>query len=78
MVTGCESPLAWFLARKLDDLGFTIFAGFTKKSGEDADLLKEEGSGRMTILQLDVTSERQVSIIIFNENVYKLFHDKSF
>lgn len=63
MVTGCESPLAWFLARKLDDLGFTIFAGFTKKAGEDADLLKEEGSGRMTILQLDVTSERQVSIL---------------
>lgn len=61
-MTGCESPLAWFLARKLDEIGFTVFAGFTKRSGcDDADLLKEEGSGRMTVLQLDVTSERQVA-----------------
>lgn len=61
LITGCESPLAWFLARKLDELGFTIFAGFTKRACEDADQLKEEGTGRITILQLDVTSERQVS-----------------
>lgn len=61
LITGCESPLAWHLARKLDEIGFTIFAGFSKRSScEDADILKEEASGRMTILQLDVTSERQV------------------
>lgn len=41
-------------------VGFTIFAGFTKRACEDADQLKEEGTGRITILQLDVTSERQV------------------
>ena len=52
------------MARKLDEMGYTIFAGFTKRLGcEDADLLKEESSGRMTILQLDVTSERQVCFI---------------
>lgn len=61
LITGCESPLAWCLARKLDELGFTIFAGFTKRAGcNDADLLKEETSGRTKILQLDVTSETQV------------------
>lgn len=61
LITGCESPLAWCLARKLDDLGFTVFAGFTKRTGcNDADLLKEESSGRTKILQLDVTSETQV------------------
>lgn len=64
LITGCESPLAWCLARKLDELGFTIFAGFTKRSGcADADLLKEESSGRTKILQLDVTSETQVSFL---------------
>lgn len=64
LITGCESPLAWCLARKLDELGFTIFAGFTKRSGcADADLLKEESSGRTKILQLDVTSETQVNTI---------------
>lgn len=53
--------MAWCLARKLDELGFTIFAGFTKRTGcADADLLKEESSGRTKILQLDVTSETQV------------------
>lgn len=61
LITGCESPLAWCLARKLDEIGFTIFAGFTKRTGNsDADLLKEESSGRTKILQLDVTSETQV------------------
>jgi len=61
LITGCESPLAWCLARKLDELGFTIFAGFTKRTGcADADLLKEESSGRTKILQLDVTSETQM------------------
>lgn len=64
LITGCESPLAWCLARKLDELGFTIFAGFTKRTGcADADLLKEESSGRTKILQLDVTSETQVAIL---------------
>jgi len=61
LITGCESPLPWCLARKLDDLGFTVFAGFTKRTGcADADLLKEESSGRTKILQLDVTSETQM------------------
>lgn len=64
MVTGCESPLAWALAKKLDEMGFSVFAGFTKKiDSEEADLLKEESSGRMQILQLDVTSEAQVDFI---------------
>lgn len=62
LITGCESPLAWCLARKLDEIGFTVFAGFSKKHGcADADLLKEESSGRTKILQLDVTSETQVT-----------------
>lgn len=61
LVTGCESPLVWCLAKKLDDIGFTVFAGFSKKhDNEDADLLKDEGTGRMKILQLDVTSETQI------------------
>lgn len=69
LITGCESPLAWCLVRKLDELGFTIFAGFTKRTGcADADLLKEETSGRTKILQLDVTSETQVKHERTNES----------
>lgn len=58
-------------------LGFTIFAGFTKRACEDADQLKEEGTGRITILQLDVTSERQVRSptkrCSFREEYFKVF-----
>ena len=61
MFLGCESPLAWYLCKKLDDLGFTVFAGFHKLSGNaDADLLKEDCSARLKLLQLDNSSEIQV------------------
>lgn len=75
LITGCESPLAWCLARKLDELGFTIFAGFTKRSGcADADLLKEESSGRTKILQLDVTSETQVNHSEYEKKCSRMEH----
>uniref|UniRef100_A0A7G3AFF8 Putative d-beta-hydroxybutyrate dehydrogenase n=1 Tax=Lutzomyia longipalpis TaxID=7200 RepID=A0A7G3AFF8_LUTLO len=61
LVTGCESPLVWHLARHLDEMGFTVFAGFTHLAdSEEAAILKEECSGRMKVLQLDVTSETQM------------------
>lgn len=62
LITGCDTPLAWRLARKLDEIGFTVFAAFPKlEDCNDADLLKDECSGRLKILQLDVTSEVQVT-----------------
>ncbi|XP_037917044.1 D-beta-hydroxybutyrate dehydrogenase, mitochondrial isoform X2 [Hermetia illucens] len=59
LITGCESPLAWYLAKKLDDLGFTIYAGFaTEIDCDEAQILKEECSGRIKIVHLDITSEK--------------------
>jgi len=51
------------LAKKLDDLGFTVFAGFNvpTEESEEAAILKEETSGRMKILHVDPTSEKTVS-----------------
>ena len=61
LITGCDSPLARTLARKLDDIGFTVFAAFRKlRDNNDAVLLKEQSSGRLYTIQLDVTSEVQV------------------
>lgn len=75
LVTGCEESIAWNLAKKLDDLGFTVFAGFTKVSAcEEAEVLREEGSGRMKVLQLDVTSETQV----FTTNCARATKEKYF
>lgn len=67
LITGCDSPLAWRLARKLDEIGFAVFAAFPKlDDSSDAELLKDECSGRLKLLQLDVTSEVQVSVVIFS------------
>lgn len=65
LITGCDSPLAWYLAKKLDDLGFTVYAGFNTPIDEsdEAKILKEETSGRMKLLHLDVSSEKSVSTI---------------
>ncbi|XP_013106174.2 D-beta-hydroxybutyrate dehydrogenase, mitochondrial [Stomoxys calcitrans] len=60
LITGCESPIAWYLAKKLDDLGFHVFAGFNVpiEESEEATILREETSGRMKTIHLDVTSEK--------------------
>ncbi|XP_017033152.1 D-beta-hydroxybutyrate dehydrogenase, mitochondrial [Drosophila kikkawai] len=60
LITGCEAPLAWYLAKKLDDLGFTVYAGFNTpiEDSDEAKILKEETSGRMKLLHVDVTSEK--------------------
>ncbi|XP_053671468.1 D-beta-hydroxybutyrate dehydrogenase, mitochondrial [Anopheles nili] len=58
LVTGCESLLGRTLAKRLDDLGFTVFAAFKKlQDSTDAATLKETSSGRLKLLQLNVTSE---------------------
>lgn len=62
LVTGCDNVLGNALARRLDDLGYHVFAGFQNKGGNiDADMLKEDCSGRLHTLQLDITSETQVN-----------------
>lgn len=59
LITGCEFPLAWYLAKKLDDLGFTVYAAFaTEVDCDEAQILKEETSGRMKIVHIDVASEK--------------------
>lgn len=61
LITGCESALARALAKRLDDLGFTVFAGFkTLEDNDEAGMLKALSSGRLKVIQLDVTSEVQM------------------
>lgn len=49
------------LALHLDRLGATVFAGCLHAKGPGAVKLKEGGSGRMHVMQLDVTSDEQVA-----------------
>ncbi|XP_066999152.2 D-beta-hydroxybutyrate dehydrogenase, mitochondrial [Anabrus simplex] len=60
LITGCESPIGYTTARRLDEQGFTVYAGFLNKDSDDAKKLKEESSGRLHLLQLDVTSEKEI------------------
>lgn len=65
-MTGCESPLAWYLCKKLDDIGFAVFAGFKNVSDNaEAELLKDECSARVRVLQIDASSEKQVTMSVF-------------
>lgn len=53
--------------------GFTVFAGFTSKAENEEAMqkLKQEASGRLHVLQLDVTSEHDIhsSFLYVNENL---------
>ncbi|XP_034937166.1 D-beta-hydroxybutyrate dehydrogenase, mitochondrial [Chelonus insularis] len=73
LVTGCDSRIGYAVARKFDELGFTVFAGFQDKlENEDkVEKLKKEASGRLHILQLDITSERDIhsTFLYVNENL---------
>lgn len=61
LITGCDSRVGSALARQLDELGFTVFAGFQNAEGNsEAEELKEICSARLHILQLDVSSETQI------------------
>ncbi|XP_069160143.1 D-beta-hydroxybutyrate dehydrogenase, mitochondrial [Procambarus clarkii] len=61
LVTGCDSGFGLALALHLHKLGLRVFAGCLQDDGEGAKELRKERSERLHVLQLDVTSEKQVS-----------------
>ncbi|XP_043798696.1 D-beta-hydroxybutyrate dehydrogenase, mitochondrial isoform X2 [Apis laboriosa] len=73
LITGCDSRVGYTLSKQLDELGFTVFAGFNTKveNEEIMQKLRQEASGRLHILQLDVTSEHDIhsTFLYVNENL---------
>ncbi|XP_033356143.1 D-beta-hydroxybutyrate dehydrogenase, mitochondrial [Bombus vosnesenskii] len=73
LITGCDSRVGYTLSKQLDELGFTVFAGFNAKveNEETMQKLKQEASGRLHILQLDITSEHDIhsTFLYVNENL---------
>ncbi|XP_014251063.1 D-beta-hydroxybutyrate dehydrogenase, mitochondrial [Cimex lectularius] len=59
VLSGCENNVGYAIAKYLDELGMTVFAGFAKET-ENRFKLKNECSGRLQIIDLDVTSEKSV------------------
>ncbi|XP_034282421.1 17-beta-hydroxysteroid dehydrogenase type 2 [Pantherophis guttatus] len=60
LITGTDSGIGHELAKYLDSLGFTVFAGVLNATGPGAKTLKETCSERLSILQLDITSSVQI------------------
>ncbi|XP_059375429.1 retinol dehydrogenase 7-like [Carassius carassius] len=62
LITGCDSGFGRHLAKKLDHMGFTVFAGCLYPEGPGAQSLVEEGSDRVKVLKLDVTKDEDVCL----------------
>lgn len=64
LVTGCDSGFGNLLTKRLDLLGFKVFACCLSKSGVEG--LKSECSVNVTAIQMDVTSDASIEGAIEN------------
>lgn len=63
-VTGCSSGFGKELVKRLDSLGFTVFAGVRSLKGDDrVSELVSHCSKRLSLVKIDVTDDKQVSYI---------------
>ncbi|XP_035693492.1 D-beta-hydroxybutyrate dehydrogenase, mitochondrial-like [Branchiostoma floridae] len=65
-ITGCDSGFGFGLAKRLDSLGFTVFAGclLADSGGEGLKKLHAECSSRLSTVQIDVTDDGQVQAAV--------------
>ena len=61
LVTGCDTGIGNALARHLDKCGFRVFAGCLFEKGEGAHKLRDECTGKLQVVQMDVTNDQQVT-----------------
>ncbi|CAJ1049988.1 corticosteroid 11-beta-dehydrogenase isozyme 2 [Xyrichtys novacula] len=59
-ITGCDSGFGNVTAKRLDALGFEVFATVLDLSGDGARELQRTCSPRLTLLQVDITQPQQV------------------
>lgn len=60
LITGCDSGFGFQLAQRLDQRGFTVFAGCLRANGPGARSLAQLCSSSLQLLQLDVTQDQDV------------------
>ncbi|XP_035668349.1 D-beta-hydroxybutyrate dehydrogenase, mitochondrial-like [Branchiostoma floridae] len=65
-ITGCDSGFGYQLAKRLDSLGYTVFAGclLADSGGEGSKKLRAECSSRLRTVQIDVTDDGQVQAAV--------------
>ncbi|KAG1651010.1 D-beta-hydroxybutyrate dehydrogenase, mitochondrial [Nymphon striatum] len=59
-ITGCDSGIGNICAKRLDKIGFTVFAGCLMPEGEGAETLRKEASDRLKIVSLNITDDESV------------------
>uniref|UniRef100_A0A3Q3ECE6 Uncharacterized protein n=1 Tax=Labrus bergylta TaxID=56723 RepID=A0A3Q3ECE6_9LABR len=62
-VAGCDSGFGHALAKRLSDEGLQVFAGVLDVNGGGAQQLRERGSEKLKVLQLDVTDSSQIETV---------------
>ncbi|XP_048210680.1 17-beta-hydroxysteroid dehydrogenase type 2 [Perognathus longimembris pacificus] len=60
LVTGTDTGFGHGLAKHLDKLGFTVFAGVLDERSPGAEELRRSCSRRLSVLQMDVTKPEQI------------------
>ncbi|KAM7424804.1 hypothetical protein PAMA_000929 [Pampus argenteus] len=60
LITGCDSGFGKVTAKRLDTLGFEVFATVLDLTGDGARELQRTCSDRLTLLQVDITQPQQV------------------
>ncbi|XP_033735857.1 D-beta-hydroxybutyrate dehydrogenase, mitochondrial-like [Pecten maximus] len=60
VITGCDTGFGHLLAKRLDDRGYTVYAGVFSKESPGAKVLQARRSGRLHVIKLDVTQDDDV------------------
>ncbi|XP_056016340.1 D-beta-hydroxybutyrate dehydrogenase, mitochondrial-like isoform X2 [Ostrea edulis] len=60
LITGCDTGFGHYLAKRLDEMEFRVFAGCLEKNGVGAAELMKSCSDRLSVVQLDVTKDDQI------------------
>ncbi|GIY58708.1 hypothetical protein CEXT_36871 [Caerostris extrusa] len=56
-ITGCDKGFGQMLARRLDGMGYKVFAGCLEPQGREVQKLKDTVSSNLVIVPLDVTKD---------------------
>ncbi|XP_033735856.1 D-beta-hydroxybutyrate dehydrogenase, mitochondrial-like [Pecten maximus] len=60
VITGCDAGFGHLLAKRLYDLGYTVYAGVLSKESPGAKVLQARQSDRLHVIKLDVTKDDDV------------------
>lgn len=64
LITGCDTGIGHELAKHLDSLGFTVYAGCLNTSSEGAQRLRLEASSKLHLLSLDIRKDIDVKLAL--------------